>query len=303
MRSRYHELYKDICNRNKTIISLANSNHQPNWRQNINEADTVYYYLSRVKPGVSKKLQTKWIGPFTVQRKLSNSLFIIYPKGSWCKNARQITTIVSRLRKIDINYNLQHSHIEQVDMQALLDNYHDLSAEDIVEFPTATAEPIGYVGNDLVGPPVLENRVLSEGTNDTPISNNTEPTEINGQSPHRQSPILIRQPVTYKDEPIDVTQESGASNREPSNHHSPDKTPRRLSYDGGDNQPMEAPINEEMSPRRSRSLSIPAGTGDREYTPSPRPIFDRLAARTVRFRGSYDDTTRRSKRKDRLAKK
>ena len=80
-------------------------------------------------------------------------------------------------------------------------------------------------------------------------------------------------------------------------HRSSVESPPRSSPNEVDDRHLDTPINEEVSPQRPRSLSVPAEAGGREYIPSPRPIFDRLAARTVRFRGNYDDTKRRSKRK------
>ena len=48
----------------------------------IKTGDIVYYFLGQVKRGISLKLQKRWIGPFEVKRKVSDSLFIIYQKAN-----------------------------------------------------------------------------------------------------------------------------------------------------------------------------------------------------------------------------
>ena len=63
----------------------------------------MYYFLPRVKRGQSTKLQTKWIGPFQIRRVISDSLIVIYPIGTWAIHPREISTIVSRVKKVDPN--------------------------------------------------------------------------------------------------------------------------------------------------------------------------------------------------------
>ena len=62
--------------------------------------DIVYYFLHRINPGISKKLRSRWIGPFKITRVISPSLVIISPQGDWATNSREIASIVSRLRKV-----------------------------------------------------------------------------------------------------------------------------------------------------------------------------------------------------------
>ena len=162
LNKRYHDLYKKLCEQNETVIALNNSSHKPNWRHEIDQGDTVYYFLSRIKPGITKKLQIRWCGPWRVDRRLSNSLFLISPIGDWCTRPRQVVTICSRLRKIDPQINLDNPHgdsNDQIDLPAVLDNYNDLSNEDVIAFPISnqkemqTAYPMA---GPVVQPPPVE---------------------------------------------------------------------------------------------------------------------------------------------------
>ena len=92
--------------------------------------DLVYFFLGRVKQGLSRKLTCRWIGPFKVKRMVSESLAIIYPEGSWCKKPLEISTIVSRLRRVEpdlTSRELRPTERNKLDLEAILDDLDELS--------------------------------------------------------------------------------------------------------------------------------------------------------------------------------
>ncbi len=93
--------------------------------------DMVYYFLNRVNRGLSKKLGSRWLGPNTIVRVVSDSLVVIMPVGNWCRNARQFSTIVNRLKKVDrgIVLNLPVEGQDIIDMDLLapeIDEYSEV---------------------------------------------------------------------------------------------------------------------------------------------------------------------------------
>ena len=132
LKTRYNDMYDKMLSHHKTTVELDNSVHKRNQKDDIQVGDTVYYFLARVKRGISKKLQTRWTGPFVVRRKISDSLYVIFPMGKWAKNPREIATIVSRLRKCDKNIyysELNPTQRNQIDLPAILADFNDLSED------------------------------------------------------------------------------------------------------------------------------------------------------------------------------
>ena len=99
MKNRYHRIYTQICANHQAMLDFDNNGHRESAKDDIKEGDLVYYFLARVKPGLSKKLNIRWLGPFVVKRQISDSLYVIFPQGKWASNPREIATIVSQLRK------------------------------------------------------------------------------------------------------------------------------------------------------------------------------------------------------------
>ena len=129
LRLTYQRLYKRMCEHEMTTIALDSPHYQGRSADEFKEDDLVYYFLGRISRGISKKLQSRWIGPFKIVRKVSESLVVIKPEGSWSSNPKEISTIVSRLRKVDkdLYYSELHpSRRYQVDLPAILDDVEDL---------------------------------------------------------------------------------------------------------------------------------------------------------------------------------
>ena len=86
----------------------------------------MYYFLGRTKRGLSKKLQSRWTGPFKVTKKISESLFTIFPIGTWANPAKEIATVVNRLKKVDPDLLYSEKHAtkrHQIDLPAIVDEW------------------------------------------------------------------------------------------------------------------------------------------------------------------------------------
>ena len=72
-----------ICAKFQKRLDLDEVTQCESFKDDIKKGDFVYYFLSKVKPGLSKKLNIRWLEPFIVRRKISESLYVIYPYGKW----------------------------------------------------------------------------------------------------------------------------------------------------------------------------------------------------------------------------
>jgi hypothetical protein len=95
------QLCEAICKTQQTGIMRENSRFQGRSKPQFQEGDLCYYFLPRVKRGLSKKLSSHWIGPWKVKKVISESLVILYPVGNWCATPREISAIVNRLKQVD----------------------------------------------------------------------------------------------------------------------------------------------------------------------------------------------------------
>ena len=136
MRKRYHQIYAQICAKHKAMLDFDNTSHRERSKDDIREGDSVYYFLSRVKPGLSKKLNIRWLGPFTVRKRISDSLYVIFPQGKWASNPREISTIVSRLRKVDKDIYYSEIPVDRrsrINLPAISNDFHDMA--EFIEIP------------------------------------------------------------------------------------------------------------------------------------------------------------------------
>ena len=128
LKANFRDMAKKVCN-NQTL-HLERPNHQARSPPAFSKGDCVYYFLGRVKPGLSKKLTCRWLGPFQVTKVVSESLVTIYPLGSWAERPKEIATIVNRLRKVDPKFSMGDLHPssrKRIDLPLILDDLDELN--------------------------------------------------------------------------------------------------------------------------------------------------------------------------------
>ena len=130
LRSKLSKLYHDICVHQKQVFMRENMKYQGKPTPQLQVGDTVFYFMARVKPNLSKKLTSRWIGPWEIIRRISDSLVVISPRGNWCKKDHEMAVVVNRLKRVDFSLSPswpnQNIHVDQ--LEDLIDNL-DLSAE------------------------------------------------------------------------------------------------------------------------------------------------------------------------------
>ena len=130
LKLRFQELARKICKAQESSLNLDSSGFQGRSPRPFKVGDYVYYFLGRTKVGLSKKLQSRYIGPWRVRRVVSDSLVVIYPEGNWAESPRELASIVSRLRKVDPKLSmgdLNPSRRKRVDLMEVLDDLDEMS--------------------------------------------------------------------------------------------------------------------------------------------------------------------------------
>jgi len=187
MKLKFHQIFEQITEKQRTGIMLDHFRFQARSKPEFHVGDIVYFFLGRIKPGLSKKLQSRWIGPFKVKRIVSDSLLVIFPEGDWTVKPMEISTIVSRLKKVDPTLTLKElrpSKRHQIDLEVILDDLDELSeylayqrdfedddeVEDQVLPPLTLSGPMGpgVGGQPLEDPPPDEGMIPSDVVEPSP---------------------------------------------------------------------------------------------------------------------------------------
>lgn len=126
LRVKLSQLCEVICKNQETGIMRDNARFQARSKPAFQEGDFCYYFLARVKPGLSKKLGSHWLGPWKVTKVISDSLVTLYPAGNWSQNPREISAIVNRLKKVDPTLAASTTRdFEKLDLDILTEDLDD----------------------------------------------------------------------------------------------------------------------------------------------------------------------------------
>ena len=178
----YQRIYKQMSQHEMKVIALGSPQYQGRSNDTFQENDLVYYFLARISRGISKKLQSRWIGPFRIIRKVSESLVVIKPEGTWSERPKEIATIVSRLRKVDKNLYMSELHPSRrhrIDLPAILDDVDDLDGV------------IGYQPDFEDDDTPLNDALGPAGPTQPPLST----TDDEHNTPVQDTPVVENHPV------------------------------------------------------------------------------------------------------------
>jgi hypothetical protein len=190
MRRRFQNLMEKVCKTQETSLNLDSRRVQGrSSKPSLAPGDVVFYFLPRVKRGQATKLQSKWIGPFQIRRVVSDSLIVIYPLGTWAIHPREISTIVSRVKKIDPKLSsteLFSTRRHRIDLDNLggemSETEDNLGFQDDVEDIESQEKMEGQV-QLAIGMPLPPERTMDE-----------QPVDVN--DPHDHIPANQPLPVT-----------------------------------------------------------------------------------------------------------
>lgn len=162
-------------------------------RKPMYEGQLCYLFIQKLKQNVSKKLQSRYIGPFRVQRVISNSVVIIYPVGTWCTNPKEMSVIISRLAPIDedilskLNYKTMTEETEKVDLNDLDEETDENTIEYSENFPST----LPNIENNDPEPMEIDKTLINDNLQGFPT---TEESEF--------SPVFTEQRSNTVPEPV-----------------------------------------------------------------------------------------------------
>ena len=164
------QLSEMICRRQHTGLMRENARYQKRSTPAFKEGDLCYYFLARVKKGLTKKLNSHWIGPLKVLKVVSESLVVLYPVGNWCKSPREIPAIVNRLKPVQPDVATTYLQSEdKIDLDILADEL-DEGAEYLTfqdEFESNLPDPLKQMADLPNCPNVVTNETEDKITNPT----------------------------------------------------------------------------------------------------------------------------------------
>ena len=86
---------------------------------------------------MSHKLQASYVGPFKVQRKISDQLIEIFPDKDWAVKKKSIVTLVNKVRKIETGvdtpseFDLEDLNSDLLEEELLISPYNEEVADEI----------------------------------------------------------------------------------------------------------------------------------------------------------------------------
>ncbi|MGB0246440.1 MAG: reverse transcriptase domain-containing protein [Paracoccaceae bacterium] len=224
-RSKMARITKAMCEHQKTVFLRENRNFQGREEDRLKIGDTVYYFLASIPRNISKKLSSRYIGPFQIKKIISESLVVIYPIGTWNHRPRDIPAVVNRIKKVDMNY-VTHADLK-LDEQDLKELHASLALPD-----DASVLDFGASENAYQRPLEMHTYAPSNSQNEEddtleePIMYDTD-SELD-EPPNPMEPAIISAPATNPDinQPVATPVVSNQEILEPNNTNSSQSTPR-----------------------------------------------------------------------------
>jgi len=175
LKERFNHIHRRMVQQEKAAIDLETGKKHGRQNPEFAEGDIVYMFLATIKLNLSRKLQNRWIGPWKIKKKISDSLVILFPLGNWAKNKRELACIVSRLKKVD----------PKLAIASKIRNKKVIDLAEILKDLTPASEHLAFeaesVENDLIRP---ENPKEKENEPETipPLSSSFSPPEVDDRN-------------------------------------------------------------------------------------------------------------------------
>ena len=76
LKDRFNHIHQKMAQQEKSAIDLETGRSHGRQTPDFQEGDVVYMFLATIKLNLSRKLQNRWIGPWKIKRKVSDSLVV-----------------------------------------------------------------------------------------------------------------------------------------------------------------------------------------------------------------------------------
>ena len=99
LHTRLSRIYRHMLDTEEKSIRRETARDSQRVGQSFQVGDRVSVYSPRPIPGVAKKLQRHWHGPYIITKMVSTHLVKIRAEGTWARNYQEIDVVVDRLKK------------------------------------------------------------------------------------------------------------------------------------------------------------------------------------------------------------
>ena len=179
---RMRQIYQHMITHEGAAIHRETVRDMTKTAVNYSVGDRVSLYSPRPTPGVARKLQKHWHGPYRVVKLISPSLIRIRPEGTWTRNLQDVDVTPDRLKKWGYTPTPAQMNTAQPEM----DRNEDLTDEiELVSVPQDALVGLGQDGlpprpaRNVPGPVLrhhsLEDRIMSSGP-DHPVDTTVKPS-------------------------------------------------------------------------------------------------------------------------------
>ena len=235
LQDNYHKIYNSMIQLQQTAVERERErDNQKQGQPSFEVGDTVYVFSHKPRPGVSLKLQRKWVGPFLIQEVISPSLIRITKIG---EESSGIVITTNKAKKVILSSlpNEGPNLPEQQDLQDALEDEIDAEhqvpqyTENLIpQHPTENHFNTG--GSNLQ--PYSNTQFIQQNPsfNATPVLNEKTRMERERQMPPRQEVVYIhkvadkicheqgvdttdlpKEPITEQIFPLEVRQSSNVT--------------------------------------------------------------------------------------------
>ena len=99
LHTRLSRVYRHMLDVEEKAIRRETARDSQRTGQSFQVGDRVSVFSPRPIPGIAKKLQRHWHGPYIITKMISTHLVKIRAEGTWARNNREIDVVVDRLKK------------------------------------------------------------------------------------------------------------------------------------------------------------------------------------------------------------
>ena len=128
--------------------------------------DRVSVFCPRAVPGVSRKLQRHWHGPYIITKMINTHLVKVQAEGTWARNRREIDVVVDRLKKWTLNptpEQLTTAADEPETFSDLVDEIDTVHPQ-LARNMTPGIPPLSLPAEEPLPPPVWREEIPSRST-------------------------------------------------------------------------------------------------------------------------------------------
>ena len=302
LHTRLSRAYRHMLNTEEKSIRRETARDAARTGRTFSVGDRVSLFCPRAVPGVARKLQRHWHGPYIITKMVNTHLVKVQAEGTWAKNRGEIDVVVDRLKKWTLSptpEQLTTAAEEPEVFSDLTDEIDTIHPQEAMR-ATPSLPPFSLPPEDPLPPPVWREETSGGNTPDPeppkrpPSSVHPPYHPVEDEFEEEIIPTARSTASGVMDEPM-----STVSTPRPDLNPFPQGLPAQLSRTVASSPRVLTPLEVEMnSPPIPMDMETPAVALEHQFEPPMRepdqilspPAIPSLGTRLTPSRGS-DSTT------------